>query len=74
MTFKEFRSNMYSDVWRNKPSYIRDGQALFNYLCVKWPEEGNRLTGDSKLDCFANDAKITNLMNHLEENWENYPN
>lgn len=82
MTFEEFKKNYYEIILSKKPSFLRKGQALFNYLSMEWPNEADRIV-DIKdngneymesIDCFADDSKIDNLMSHLEEVWTNYPN
>ena len=81
MTFEEFKKNYYEIILSKKPSFLRKGQALFNYLSMEWPNEADRIV-DIKdngseymesIDCFADDSKIDNLMNHLEDVWKNYP-
>jgi hypothetical protein len=81
MTFKEFRASYYEKILPHKPSYIRDGQALFNYLSKVWPDEADRIVGDdisgrslqTNVDCFYVDSKIDALLTHLEKEWHNYP-
>lgn len=72
MTFKEFEDNFFNKILPNKPSYIRNGQALFNYLARTWPEEADRLVA-TKLDCFHTSAIMDALLTHLKKEWERYP-
>lgn len=75
MTFEEFKNN-----WKNKElpciqrAEIRKGQSLINLLWDVWPKEYNRIISDNNLDCFYDDGKIDNLLNHLSGSWVKFPN
>jgi hypothetical protein len=78
MTFEEFNKKC-TDAVKNKPSFMRRGQTIFNLLTRTWPMESDRIidAGDKKqspLNCFGNDDNIDNLMRHLELSWNKYPN
>jgi hypothetical protein len=79
MTFEFFKQDYYNRVLPNKPDYIRDGQALMNYLGDIWLEEYKRISSNhfynkTDIDCFYNDKLIPNTLKHLEKVWINYPN
>ena len=79
MTFIEFKQSFQNDILPNKPEFIREGQALMNYLGSVWFGEYKRLSSvhyydETNIDCFYNDKLIPNTLNHLEKVWENYPN
>jgi len=64
MTFQQFKH--YVDI--HYQSGIRQGQNVMNCLRKAWPDKYRELTG-SHLDCFYNDRKIPDTMNHLEKHW-----
>jgi hypothetical protein len=79
MNFIEFKNNFEKDILPNKPEFIREGQALMNYLGDIWFEEYKRLSSvhyydQTNIDCFYNDKLIPNILKHLEKVWINYPN
>ena len=79
MNFIEFKNNFEKDILPNKPEFIREGQALMNYLGDMWFEEYKRLSSvhyydQTNIDCFYNDKLIPNILKHLEKVWINYPN
>lgn len=79
MTFTEFKQSFQNDILPNKPEFIREGQALMNYLADVWFEEYRRLSSidyydETNIDCFYNDRLIPNTWNHLNKVWGNYPN
>ena len=79
MKYKKFRKNFEEDILPNKPEFIREGQALMNYLGGIWLEEYKRLSSvhyydETNIDCFYNDSLIPNTWKHLEKVWNNYPN
>lgn len=79
MTFTEFKQSFQNDILPNKPEFIREGQALINYLGDVWIEEYKRLSSvhyydETNIDCFYNDGLIPNTWNHLKKVWYNYPN
>jgi len=79
MTFTEFKNNFEENILPNKPEFIREGQALMNYLGDIWIEEYKRLSSvhyydETNIDCFYNDKLIPNTWNHLKKVWYNYPN
>lgn len=80
MTFTEFKNNFEENILPNKPEFIREGQALMNYLGDVWIEEYKRITTLHRdyprpvVDCFYNDKNIPNTWKYLEEVWYNYPN
>ena len=79
MTFNEFRDDLNNEILPNKPSFIREGQAIINYLADVWFEEYKRISSvhyydETNIDCFFNDALIPNTLKHLQKVWNNYPN
>lgn len=80
MTFKEFKNNFETEILPNKPAFIREGQALMNYLGDVWIEEYKRISSihyydwNDAVDCFYSDALIPNTWKHLKKIWKNYPN
>jgi hypothetical protein len=82
MNFIEFKQDFYEKILPNKPEYIREGQALMNYLDDIWLAEYKRITFLSQnreyprniIDCFYNDKLIPNTLKYLKEFWVNYPN
>jgi hypothetical protein len=79
MTYIEFKNNFNNNILPNKPNYIREGQALINYLGDIWFEEYKRLSSvhyydETNIDCFYNDSLIPNTWDHLRKVWFNYPN
>jgi len=74
ISYKEFINNFYGDILPNKPDFIRQGQALMNYLAVVWMEEYKHITSvqyydETDIDCFYNDKLIPNTLKHLEKVW-----
>ncbi len=73
MKFEDFYTRYVGEVIPEKPSYIRNGQALMNFLSDVWPEEYRRITEgkyqESPIDCFYNDSYISITINHLEKVW-----
>ena len=79
MKYKKFKKTFEEDILPNKPEFIREGQALMNYLGDVWLEEYKRLSSvhyynETNIDCFYNDSLISNTWKHLEKVWKNYPN
>ncbi len=80
MTFTEFKQSFQNDILPNKPEFIREGQALINYLGDVWVEEYKRLSlceeyyDRNDIDCFHSDRYIPNTWEHLKEVWWAYPN
>lgn len=80
MTYKEFKNKWETEILPNKESFIREGQALINYLGSVWIEEYKRISSihyydwDEAIDCYYNDGLIPNTWKHLEKVWTNYPN
>lgn len=79
MNFEFFKQDYFNRILPNKPEYIREGQALMNYLSGIWFNEYERLSSvyyyeETNIDCFYNDKLISNTLKHLEKVWENYPN
>ena len=79
MTYKKFAKKIKTEILPNKPNYIREGQAVMNYLAEVWINEYKRLSSvhyydQTNIDCFYNDKLIPNTMKHLEKVWNNYPN
>ncbi len=79
MKYKKFKKTFEEDILPNKPEFIREGQALMNYLGDVWLEEYKRLSSvhyydETNIDCFYNDSLIPNIWRHLEKVWNNYPN
>ena len=78
MKYKKFRKAFEENILPNKPEFIREGQALMNYLGDVWLEEYKRLSSihyydETNIDCFYNDLLIPNTWKHLEKVWNNYP-
>lgn len=74
ITFEEFKYNWENDILPNKPSSIRKGQSLMNYLADVWMDEYTKLSSvhyydETNIDCFYNDHLIPNTLNHLEKIW-----
>lgn len=79
MTYLEFKYNFETEILPNKPDFIREGQALMNFLGDIWFEEYKRISSvhyydETNIDCFYNDKLIPNTWNHLVKVWSNYPN
>lgn len=79
MTYSEFKDNIVNKIIPNKLDYIREGQAVMNYLGDVWLEECKRISSvhyydETDIDCFYNDSLILNTLKHLEKVWKNYPN
>ena len=79
MTYKEFKHKWETEILPNKESFIREGQALINFLGDVWFEEYKRISsvhyyGETNIDCFYNDKLIPNTWKHLEKVWKEYPN
>lgn len=79
MTYKKFAKKIKTEILPNKPTFIREGQAIMNYLADIWIEEYKRISSvqfyeEEYIDCFYNDNLIPNTMKHLEKVWSNYPN
>lgn len=73
MKFEDFYTRYVGEILHEKPPYIRNGQALMNFLNEIWPEEYRRIiegeyVGES-IDCFYNDNYISITINHLEKIW-----
>lgn len=68
MTFEEFEKTYLVDVLNNKPSFIRNGQALMVYLCEVRFDLYTEITAMDN-DCFYNDRIIPSTLKHLKENW-----
>ena len=73
MKFVDFYTQYVGEILHEKPTYIRSGQALMNFLHQIWPEEYQRIIqgtyiGES-VDCFYNDNFISVTINHLEKIW-----
>jgi hypothetical protein len=77
MKFTKFKSNFTNEILPNKPDFIREGQALMNYLGDIWFMEYHRISSinhyEVDVDCFHNDKLIQNTWRHLEKNWEKFP-
>lgn len=79
MTFKDFQNTFFSEILPAKPSYIRDGQCLMNYLAEVWIEEYVRIASvhyydKTDIDCYYKDDLISNTLKHLEDVWYNFGN
>lgn len=79
MTYLEFKNNIVNKVIPSKPDYIREGQAIMNYLGDIWIKEYKRVSSvhfydETDIDCFYNDSLIPNTLRHLEKVWKNFPN
>lgn len=74
MTYDQFEQDFYNKVLPNKPTRIRAGQALMNYLRDVWPIEYVRMSSvhyypQTNIDCFYNDHLIKNALAHLKKVW-----
>ncbi len=72
MEYDSFYLSFIGEVLVQKPSFIRKGQALMNYLSEIWPEEYRRITSkeyEIDVDCFYDDNLMNSTLKHLEENW-----
>jgi len=74
ISFEEFLDNWNNNIVPDKPSFIRLGQSLMNYLGDVWFDEYHRISSvhyydDTNIDCFYNDKLISNTLNHLEKVW-----
>ena len=73
MKFEDFYTRYIGEILPEKPSYIRNGQALMNFLHEIWPEESKRIVEgvypEQNLDCFHNDSYVSITINHLEKVW-----
>lgn len=74
ITFKEFKNKWETEILPNKPKFIREGQALINFLGDVWIEEYKRISSvhyydQTNIDCFFNDELIPNTWKHLEKVW-----
>lgn len=75
--------SMFCSIWEkhillDKPSHIRKGQALMNFLFTVWRDEYKRIVSvhyydRTDIDCFYNDKLVQNCLEHLESVWKNYP-
>jgi hypothetical protein len=79
MTYDRFIEKFNTEVLPNKPTFIRPGQALMNYLWDVWHEEYKRISSqhfydETDIDCFYNSNLIPNTLKHLEKVWSNFPN
>ncbi len=73
MTHKEFKNKWETEILPNKESFIREGQALINFLGDVWIEEYKRIN-NTEFDCFHSNRLIPNTWKHLKKVWINYPN
>lgn len=78
MTYEEFIDE-YHKVLDAKPTFIRKGQALMNYLWEIWPSEYARITDQKTIngvfvDCYYKDEVTSDTLMHLNTQWINYPN
>jgi hypothetical protein len=75
MTYDNFYAQYVGEILKEKPAYIRNGQALMNFLFDIWPEEYNKITEGKyigyAIDCFYNDNIIPKTLKHLEQVWHN---
>lgn len=69
ITYDEFLKNVNTNILY-KPTYMRKGQALMNYLYIVWPDGYEKVTGERTIDCFYNDNLIHNTLNFLKKNWQ----
>lgn len=71
-TYVEFISGIQRRVAHpNGYTLLRYGQAIMNRLHEIWPEKYNEVTG-TELDCFYDDKKAADLLDHLAEVWPSY--
>lgn len=73
MTYTEFKTKWETEILPNKPTFIREGQALINYLGDVWMNEYERIN-NTENDCFHRNSLILNTWKHLEKVWNSYPN
>lgn len=64
-TFNEYLCLAYGP----RPPFIRIGQALFNALCVSWPELAEKVRG-SEVDPFYDDTRIDAFIAFVARWWE----
>jgi hypothetical protein len=70
MKYEEFYARYLGEILHEKPTYIRKGQALMNFLLDIWPEEYRRIIGNNEsVDCFYDDNLISKTLSHLEKIW-----
>jgi hypothetical protein len=74
ITFEQFHSTYFGEIIPNKPSFVRSGQALMNFLQEIWPEEYDRITQgeyeEDNLDCFYSDVNVSHTLFHLQKVWK----
>lgn len=58
--FKKFREEILSEM-KNKPSYYRDGQFVFNYIDENYGV-ARTVQFKDKIDCFYNDKNIEDFI------------
>ncbi len=58
--FKKFREGIFSAM-KNKPSYYRDGQFVFNYIDENYGV-ARTVQFKDKIDCFYNDKNIEDFI------------
>jgi len=68
MDFNTFLKK-YEEIVEEKESFIREGQALMNYLATVWFDEYERITA-TDIDCFYNDDLIPSTLDHLKKVWK----
>lgn len=71
LSFDEFKYNYLNIQLPNRPSFIRKGQLLMNYLGDVWFEEYKRITDTKSFDCFYIDTIVPMTLTHLENVWNN---
>lgn len=75
VSLEEFLETYYKVVLPGKNKYIREGQALMNYLHSVWPEEYRRISSihfydRTDIDCFYRDDLIPKTIEHLSSVWK----
>lgn len=60
MKFEELRREII-EAMKNKPTYIRDGQFVFNYIDEKYGV-ARKIQFQEGIDCFYDDSKINKFI------------
>lgn len=61
MTFKEFVNEVEIAIL-NRPSFIREGQAVFNYIDSRYGGVARAVQYQDNVDCFHRDSEIMNFL------------
>ena len=66
MTRKELAEEVFREATK-RPSYIRFGQFVFNYLHGKYPIVVEKVQFDDMVDCFYRDDMIEEFIDKVYE-------